>query len=43
MSDTVVQKLLKIDGFAGDVARKKLQKLYRDHLHDENNIYSCYR
>lgn len=43
MSDPIVQKLFKIDGFAGDVARKKLQKLYRDHLHDENNIYSCYR
>jgi hypothetical protein len=43
MSDPIIQKLLKIDGFAGDVARKKLQKLYRDNLNDENNIYSCYR
>ncbi|MEI6064994.1 MAG: hypothetical protein WCQ26_10420, partial [Pseudanabaena sp. ELA748] len=40
MSDPIVKKLLDIDGFAGDVARKKLQKLYRDHLNDENNIYS---
>jgi hypothetical protein len=43
MSDPIIKKLLKIDGFAGDVARKKLQKLYRDGLNDENNIYSCYR
>jgi hypothetical protein len=42
MSDPIVQELLKKDGFAGDVARKKLQSLYRNHLDDENNIYSCY-
>jgi hypothetical protein len=42
MSDPIVQKLLKIDGFAGDVARKKLQSLYRNNLDDPNNIYSCW-
>lgn len=43
MSDPLVKKLFKIDGFAGDVARRKLQKLYSvDKLTDENNIYSCY-
>jgi hypothetical protein len=30
-------------GYAGDQTRKKLQSLYRDHLDEENNIYSCYR
>ncbi len=43
MSDPLVQKLLHKDGFAGDVARKKLQSLYRKNLDDENNIYSCWR
>lgn len=42
MSDPIVQKLLKIDGFAGDVARKKLQSLYRNNLDDASNIYSCW-
>ena len=29
-------------GYAGDAIRKRLQKLYRDHLDDDNNIYSCW-
>jgi hypothetical protein len=40
MSDPWVQWLLKTDGFAGDVARKKLQSLYRNNLDNPNNIYS---
>jgi hypothetical protein len=42
MSDPWVTALTKKDGFAGDVARKKLQSLYRNNLNDPNNIYSCY-
>src|SRR5260370_216529 len=42
MSDPLVKKLFQIDGFAGDVARKKLQSLYRNNLSDQNNIYSCW-
>jgi outer membrane protein OmpA-like peptidoglycan-associated protein len=32
-----------IESYSGDVARKKLQQLYRNNLNDPNNIYSCYR
>jgi hypothetical protein len=42
MDDPLVKLLLKFEGFAGDVARKKLQSLYRNHLNDQNNIYSCW-
>jgi hypothetical protein len=28
-------------GYSGDAIRLRLQKMYRDHLNDENNIYSC--
>ena len=30
-------------GYSGDAVRKRLQKMYRDHLNDDNNIYSCYK
>jgi hypothetical protein len=30
-------------GYSGDAGRKRLQKMYRDHLNDDNNIYSCYK
>ena len=43
MSDPIVKAVFDKDGFAGDVARKKLQSLYRNNLDDPNNIYSCYK
>ena len=30
-------------GYSGDAVRKRLQKMYRDHVNDESNIYSCYK
>jgi hypothetical protein len=42
MSDTWAKELFHKDGYAGDVARKKLQSLYRRNLNDPNNIYSCF-
>jgi hypothetical protein len=30
-------------GYSGDAVRRRLQKMYRDHLDDDNNIYSCYK
>jgi hypothetical protein len=30
-------------GYSGDAVRTRLQGLYRNHLNDENNIYSCYK
>jgi len=30
-------------GYSGDAVRRRLQKMYRDNLNDENNIYSCYK
>lgn len=37
MNDTVFNR-----GYSGDAIRPKLQRLYRDHLNDKDNIYSCW-
>ena len=29
--------------YTGDAVRKRLQGMYRNHLDDSNNIYSCYK
>jgi hypothetical protein len=41
--DPIAKAFFQKDGFLGDPARKRLQKLIRTNLNDENNIYSCFR
>jgi hypothetical protein len=43
MSDPWIKHFFGIDGFTGDLARKKLQRLYRDNLDQDDNICSCYK